>query len=138
MAGFEAARTRRRSSEGRCRTSHIPHPTSHIPRTAGFEEGQQALAYATHVLYAYHMATRTTILLDNESREALEQLTRRHGWSMSEAIRRAVVQLRDRSTGVPEARRRQRVAALKKLIELTEGNDAAEEIARRKAEDEFG
>ncbi|MCA9597318.1 MAG: hypothetical protein KC776_28585 [Myxococcales bacterium] len=43
---------------------------------------------------------------------------------MSEAIRRAVVQLRDRSTGVPEARRKQRVEALQKLIELTEGNDA--------------
>lgn len=84
------------------------------------------------------MATRTTILLDDESREALEQLTRSHGWSMSEAIRRAVVQLRDRSTGVPEARRRERLAALKKLIELTDGNDAAEELGRRKAEDEFG
>ena len=88
-------------------------------------------------MHAYSMAMRTTILLDNESREALEQLTRQHGWSVSEAIRRAVIQLRDRSTGVPQARRKQRVEALRKLIELTEGNDAADEIQRRKAEDEF-
>lgn len=91
-----------------------------------------------HMVHAYGMASRTTILLDGESRDALEQLTRQHGWSVSEAIRRAVVQLRDRSSGVPEARRKQRVEALRKLIELTEGNDAEEEIRRRKAEDEFG
>jgi predicted transcriptional regulator len=84
------------------------------------------------------MIQRTTIVLDDESNEALEQLTRQYGWSRSETIRRAVVQMRDRASGVPEARRRQRVAALETLIELTDGNNPGEEIAQRKAEDQLG
>ncbi len=84
------------------------------------------------------MATRTTIVLDEDSRAALDQLTRHYGCSMSEAIRRAVLQQRDRAVGVPDARRRERVRALHKLFELSEGHDAAAEVARLKAEDAYG
>ena len=41
------------------------------------------------------MTTRTTIVLDDESRQAVEELARHYACSMSEAIRRAVVGHRD-------------------------------------------
>ena len=82
------------------------------------------------------MAHRTTLILDEEARAAARQLAVVYGCSTSEAIRRAVVRHRDAVYGVPAASRKQRKQALKRLFELFEGHDAAEEVARLKAEDQ--
>jgi hypothetical protein len=82
------------------------------------------------------MATRTTMVLDDEAREAARQLARRYGCSVSEAMRRALVRQRDAELGVPVHRRRERVRALRTLCELFDGNDAASEVRRLKAEDD--
>jgi len=81
------------------------------------------------------MATRTTLLLDPESRKAARQLALRYGCSTSEAIRRAVIRQRDAVLGVPAAGRKERVAALSRLFELFEGNDAEDEVQRLKSQD---
>ena len=82
------------------------------------------------------MAHRTTLLLDEKARAAARQLAGRYGCSVSEAVRRSVVRQRDAELGVPTGRRRQRIATLRRLFELFEGNDPAAEIRRLKAEDE--
>ncbi len=82
------------------------------------------------------MAHRTTLLLDDETRQAARQLALRYDCSTSEAIRRAVVRHRDAAFGVPAERRRERRRALERLFELFEGHDAEEEIRRLKSEDE--
>lgn len=82
------------------------------------------------------MATRTTIVLDDESRRAVEELARHYACSMSEAIRRAVVGHRDVVRGVPVARREERVRALLELAELFEGHDAEAELAELNRADE--
>ena len=47
-----------------------------------------------------------------------------------------VVRQRDAELGVPTGRRRERMATLRRLFDLFEGNDPAAEIRRLKAEDE--
>jgi hypothetical protein len=79
---------------------------------------------------------RTTVVLDEPSQSALEALTKHYGCSASEAIRRALIQQRERAVGVPEERRKRRRAALEKLIELMDGHDWQAEIAALKQEDE--
>jgi hypothetical protein len=81
------------------------------------------------------MASRTTLILDDEARAAARQLARRYGCSLSEAMRRALVRQRDAEVGVPRERRRERARALRRLISLFDGNDPAAEIRRLKAED---
>jgi hypothetical protein len=81
------------------------------------------------------MASRTTLVLDDESRQAARQLARLYGCSLSEAMRRALVRQRDADVGVPAARRRERVRALRRLFDLFEDNDAAAEVRRLKEED---
>jgi hypothetical protein len=81
------------------------------------------------------MASRTTLILDDEARTAALQLARRYGCSLSEAMRRALIRQRDAEVGVPRERRRERARALRSLFGLFEGNDPAEEIRRLKAED---
>ena len=81
------------------------------------------------------MASRTTLLLDDETRAAARQLAQRYRCSTSEAIRRSVVQQRDALLGIPRSRSRVRVATLRRLFVLFEDNDAVEEIRRLKAED---
>jgi hypothetical protein len=81
------------------------------------------------------MASRTTLVLDDEARAAARQLARRYGCSLSEAMRRALIRQRDAEVGVPRERRRERARALRRLFDLFEGNDAAAEIRRLKAED---
>jgi hypothetical protein len=88
------------------------------------------------VTYCLLMSTRTTIVLDEVSRRAAHELASSYGCSMSEAIRRAIVEQRNQRLGVSEERRRERLSAFKRLIELFEGHDAAEEIGRLKREDE--
>jgi len=80
--------------------------------------------------------SRTTIVLDNSSEEALEALTRHFGCSASEAVRRALVNHRDRTLGVPAEKRRRRAAAFEKLVQLMDGTDWQTEIARLKDEDD--
>jgi hypothetical protein len=82
------------------------------------------------------MASRTTLVLDDKAREAARQLARRHGCSLSEATRRALVRQRDAEIGVPRRRRRERVLALRRLFDLFSENDPGAEIKRLKAEDE--
>lgn len=81
------------------------------------------------------MASRTTLILDDEARAAAVQLARRYGCSLSEAMRRALIRQRDAEVGVPRERRRERARALRRLFGLFEGNDAAAEVRRLKAED---
>jgi len=85
--------------------------------------------------YAYDMAHRTTLVLDEPTRKAARELALRYDCSMSEAIRRAVLRHRDSVLGVPEKERETRTAALYRLFELFEGHDAEAEIRRLKAED---
>lgn len=82
------------------------------------------------------MVTRTTLILDEETRAAARQLARRYGCSVSEAIRRSVVRQRDADLGVSAARRRARALVLRRLFGLFADNDPAAEIRRLKAEDE--
>ena len=82
------------------------------------------------------MAHRTTLLLDDETRQAARQLALRYDCSTSEAIRRAVIRHRDAAFGIPPERRRERRRSLERLFELFEGHDAEEEIRRLKSEDE--
>ena len=81
------------------------------------------------------MAHRTTLILDDESRQAARQLALRYGCSTSEAIRRAVVRHRDAVFGVPAEARLERKRVLERLFELFDGNDPHEEVQRLKAED---
>ena len=82
------------------------------------------------------MAHRTTLLLDDATRQAARQLALRYGCSTSEAIRRAVQRHRDAVFGVPAQSRRQRRKVLDRLFDLFEGHDAEDEIRRLKQQDE--
>jgi hypothetical protein len=81
------------------------------------------------------MASRTTLVLDEEARKAARQLARRYGCSLSEAMRRALLRQRDADVGVPPERRRERSRALRRLFDLFEANDPGSEVRRLKAED---
>jgi Trm5-related predicted tRNA methylase len=81
-------------------------------------------------------ARRTTLILDEESRVAARQLADHYGCHVSEAIRRSLIAQRDSVAGVPKRIRQQRVRILKRLFEIFEGNDAAEEVRRLKMEDQ--
>jgi hypothetical protein len=78
---------------------------------------------------------RTTLLLDAETREAARELARRYDCSVSEAIRRSVVRQRNAELGPHSARRLTRRRALQRAFRLFQGNDAAAEIRRLKAQD---
>lgn len=82
------------------------------------------------------MAHRTTLILDDETRAAARPLARRHGCTVSEAIRRSVISQRDASLGVPPKLRAERGRTLRRLFVLFEGNDARAEVRRLKREDE--
>jgi hypothetical protein len=86
--------------------------------------------------YTYNMhMMRTTILMDPESRRAARELALHHDCSVSEAIRRAVLEQRAAMAGVSHEARRERTKALRRLFDLFAGNDAEAEVARLKAED---
>ena len=67
--------------------------------------------------YVVGMSHRITIVFDDDSHEALRQVARHLGCSASEAVRRAVLRFRDERLGVPEEKRKRRVAALRALID---------------------
>ncbi len=81
------------------------------------------------------MPTRTTILLDADSRAAAKSLAAHLDVSPSEAIRQALIHFRNHVVGVPADVRRKRGAALERLFVLFDGNDAAAEVSRLKRED---
>ena len=83
----------------------------------------------------YHMH-RTSLLLDDDTRQAARQLSLRYGCSVSEAIRRAVVRHRDAVFGVPDQQRKERIEKLGQLFDLFEGHAGEEEIRRLKSQDE--
>ena len=93
------------------------HETVMLARRGGGER-QEQLAPQAYSCYAYLMASRTTLILDDEARAAARQLARRYGCSLSEAMRRALVRQRDAEVGVPRERRRERSRALRRLISL--------------------
>jgi hypothetical protein len=82
------------------------------------------------------MASRTTLILNDETKQAARQLALRYGCSTSEAIRRAIIRQRDTVFGVPAESRRERGKVLERLFELFDGHDAEEEIRRLKLQDE--
>jgi len=82
------------------------------------------------------MLSRTTLLLDDETRTAARKLAHRYGCSTSEAIRRSVLHHRDAVFGVPPAQRDERVRVLNRLFDLFEGHDVTDEIRRLKEQDE--
>lgn len=82
------------------------------------------------------MGDRTTIVLDSESRRAAEELAAEDRTSMSEAIRRAVLEERARRLGPGSASQRRRRQALERLFELFDRHDAEAEIAELKRQDE--
>lgn len=81
------------------------------------------------------MAQRTTVVLDEQARAAARELARRYGCSVSEAIRRSVIRQRDAEMGLSARRCRERALVLRRLLEIFEGNAAAAEVRRLKAED---
>ncbi|MGH8311319.1 MAG: hypothetical protein ACRETX_16180 [Steroidobacteraceae bacterium] len=102
--------------------------------TLGGENQALSIARAGISYYAYCMS-RTTIVLDHPSETALSALTKHYGCSASEAVRRALVQHRERTLGVPEEKRQRRRAALEQLVRLMDGHDWQAEIERLKNED---
>ncbi|MDE0001910.1 MAG: hypothetical protein OXQ29_04370 [Rhodospirillaceae bacterium] len=82
------------------------------------------------------MATRTTILLDDDVRTAARELASRYGCSVSEAIRRAVLRHRDAVLGISQGHRAARVQVLAELFDLFQGHDAEDEVRRLKEQDE--
>ncbi|MEW6278644.1 MAG: hypothetical protein AB1758_08495 [Candidatus Eremiobacterota bacterium] len=79
-----------------------------------------------------------TLLLDEETHQAAKQLALLCGCSTSEAIRRSVLSCRQRyapERPTPEERAR-RTEALRKLIELSDGQDARAELDELKRVDE--
>ena len=82
------------------------------------------------------MATRTTLMLDDDVRSAARELAHRYGCSTAEAIRRAVLRHRDTVIGIPPARRAERVRILERLFDLFQDHEPAEEVRCPKQQDE--
>jgi hypothetical protein len=79
---------------------------------------------------------RTTLILDDVTKQAARRLALHYHCSTSEAIRRAILKQRDAVFGLPAESRQERSSNLLKLIELFNGHDAEDEIARLKSQDE--
>jgi hypothetical protein len=77
------------------------------------------------------MSERTTIVLGAIERRAAKRLAARWGVTPSEAIRRALMRVANEELHEQrERKRRQRVAALEQLIELSGGQDLEAELKR--------
>jgi len=77
------------------------------------------------------MSQRTTIVLGPNERRAAKRLAAQWGVTPSEAIRRALMRVaNDDLDEYRERKRRQRVAALEQLIELSKGQDLEAELQR--------
>lgn len=84
----------------------------------------------------HYMAHRTTLLLDDSTRNAARQIALRYGCSTSEAIRRSILRYRDTVFGIPAESQTERRKVLLRLFEIFDGNDVEEEIRRLKIQDE--
>ncbi len=82
------------------------------------------------------MASRTTLILDENTKQAARQLALKYGCSTSEAIRRAILRHRDAVFGVPAESRRERAKVLERLFVLFDEHDAEDEILRLKSQGE--
>jgi hypothetical protein len=82
-----------------------------------------------------HMSQRTSLVLDDRTRQAARQLAKHYDCGVSEAIRRAVVSQRDAVVGVSPEFRRHRRRVLENLFTLFEDADPEAEVRRLKAED---
>lgn len=77
------------------------------------------------------MSPRTTIVLGPSERRAAKRLATRWGVTPSEAIRRALMRVaHEELEEHRERKRRQRVAALEQLIELSQSQDLEAELKR--------
>jgi antitoxin component of RelBE/YafQ-DinJ toxin-antitoxin module len=77
------------------------------------------------------MSQRTTIVLGPNERRAAKRLAAQWGVTPSEAIRRALMRVANEDLDeYRERKRRQRVAALEQLIELSKGQDLEAELQR--------
>lgn len=77
------------------------------------------------------MSQRTTIVLGANERRAAKRLAAQWGVTPSEAIRRALMRVANEDLEeYRERKRRQRVAALEQLIELSKGQDLEAELQR--------
>lgn len=94
------------------------------------------MTYVVGQLTTWDMATRTTLMPDEDVRYAARELAHRYGCSVSGAIRRAVLRHRDTVLGIPPARRSERVRTLERLFDLFQDRDPADEVRRLKGEDE--
>ena len=83
------------------------------------------------------MVHRTTVLLDDDSRQAAKQLASELEVTPSEAVRQALVAYRDQIVGVSADSRARRVRAFKRAIELFEDNDAEAEVKALKEQDRY-
>ncbi|TDI42769.1 MAG: hypothetical protein E2P02_12550 [Acidobacteria bacterium] len=80
-------------------------------------------------------SSRTALVLEDETRQAAQQLALRYGCSMPESIRSAVVHQRNAAIGVPADRRQERRQIIRAAIRAVAGNDPDEEIRQLNAED---
>ncbi len=78
---------------------------------------------------------RTSVILDDEARQAIGELSEHFRCSAAAAIRRAVIAHRDRVFGVRQRERAQRVRQLETLFDLFEDHDAAAEVRGLKEQD---
>ena len=77
------------------------------------------------------MSERTTIVLGAAERRAARRLATRWGVTPSEAIRRALMRVASEELAEHrERKRRQRVVALERLIDISEGQNLGAELQR--------
>lgn len=83
------------------------------------------------------MSERTTIVLGSQERRAAKRLAARWGVTPSEAIRRALMRVAGEELAEQrERKRKQRLTALDRLIELSTGQDLEAELQRISGERE--
>lgn len=83
------------------------------------------------------MTRRTTVVLDEESLKAMQDLCSELGIGQSEAMRRSLLAYRRQVSGSPRQERLRRRRILEELFELFEGHDPQSEVRRLKEEDEW-
>jgi hypothetical protein len=83
------------------------------------------------------MAHRTTLLLDSKTQTAARELAARMQVSVSEAIRRAILEAHSRGNGVSDDDRLKRKKALAQLVESFKNYDPQNELAALADNEEF-
>ena len=83
------------------------------------------------------MVHRTTLMLDDETRTAARELASKLQISVSEAIRRAILQSHSQLQGISPDDRRKRLQALSQLAKSFQGYDPSDELKALQEEDGF-